>query len=421
MDERSLAILRLHLTNRVGVVRYKKLLRAFGSPEAALAAPESRLSEVRGIGPKTARDIAAARADTAELAEGEIELAEEHGARILTPEDDEYPKALGTIYDPPLVLYVKGAITKRDGLALGVVGTRRCTYYGRSQAERLSGNMAGLGFTIVSGLARGIDSAAHRGALAAGGRTIAVLGCGLAKVYPPENSDLAEEIASSGAVVSEFAMETGPFRENFPRRNRVISGLSMGVLVIEGGLRSGALITAKFANEQGRAVFALPGKIDSPQAKGPHSLIRDGATLVRGPEDILDELGPAADDLALADAAREAPTDSEDDTVEDREVEVGDEEGRDARPRKGARAGKRKRSAQGKKDGASVRAAADAYPGLSPTEKKLLDCLSSDARDIDDVTAETELSPAEVSAGLLVLEIRRLAKQLPGKRFIRLR
>jgi len=430
MDERSLAIIRLHLTNRVGVVRYKKLLRAFGSPEAALAAPESRLSEVRGIGPKTARDIASARAETAELAERQIELAEEHGAHILTPEDDRYPKALGTIYDPPLVLYIKGDITKRDGLALGVVGTRRCTYYGRSQAERMSGHMAGLGFTIVSGLARGVDSAAHRGALAAGGRTIAVLGCGLANVYPPENSELADEIASSGAVVSEFAMETGPFRENFPRRNRVISSLSMGVLVIEGGLRSGALITAKFANEQGRAVFALPGKIDSPQARGPHSLIRDGAALVRGPEDILDELGPAADELALADAARESPTDPEGDTVEDleaeadedREVESDVDEGGGARSRKGARGGRKKKKSSGdKKDAPSGRAAADAYPGLSPTEKKLLDCLSSDARDIDDVTAETELSPAEVSAGLLVLEIRRLAKQLPGKRFIRLR
>ena len=227
MDERALAILRLHLTDRVGVVRYKKLLHAFGSPEAALAAPESRLAEIRGIGLKTARDVVSSRSKTAELAEREIELAEEHGARLLTFGGEGYPHALDSIYDPPLVLYVKGEVAKRDGLALAVVGTRRCTYYGRSQAERISGHMAGLGFTIVSGLARGIDSAAHRGALAAGGRTIAVLGCGLANVYPPENSELAAEIASSGAVVSEFPMEVEPFRENFPRRNRVISGLSM--------------------------------------------------------------------------------------------------------------------------------------------------------------------------------------------------
>ncbi len=420
MDERALAILRLHLTSRIGVVRYKKLLHAFGSPEAALVAPESRLAELRGIGSKTARHIVSARAETAELAEREIELAEEHGVRIFAFGDDDYPRALGSIYDPPLVLYVKGEVTKRDGLALGVVGTRRCTYYGRSQAERISGHMAGLGFTIVSGLARGVDSAAHRGALAASGRTIAVLGCGLANTYPPENSDLAEEIAASGAVVSEFAMEVEPFRDNFPRRNRVISGLSMGVLIIEGGLRSGALITAKFANEQSRTVFALPGKIDSPQAKGPHALIRDGASLIRGPEDILDELGPAADQLQLADAAREVETDPDGDVIEEeREPEAETDEGEDAPPRKRKRAGPK--AAKSPKGASAAKPAASAYPGLSPTERKLLDCLSTDARDIDDITAETELSPAEVSAGLLVLEIRRLAKQLPGKRFVRLR
>jgi DNA processing protein len=416
MDERAFAILRLHLTSRIGVVRYKKLLHAFGSPEAALAAPEARLAEVRGIGTKTARHIVSARGETADLAEREIELAEEHDARIFAFGDDNYPRALGSIYDPPLVLYVKGEVTKRDGLALAVVGTRRCTYYGRSQAERISGHMAGLGFTIVSGLARGVDSAAHRGALGAGGRTIAVLGCGLANTYPPENAELAGEIAASGAVVSEFAMEVEPFRDNFPRRNRVISGLSMGVLVIEGALRSGALITAKFANEQGRTVFALPGKIDTPQSKGPHALIRDGATLLRGPEDILTELGPAADQLRLADAAREVETDPDGDLIEEErelETEAEADDGEGAPPRKRKRAGPKAAN--------DPKPAASSYPGLSPMERKLLDCLSSDERDIDDITAETELSPAEVSAGLLVLEIRRLAKQLPGKRFVRLR
>lgn len=405
MTESQLAVFRLHLTDRVGAVTYKKLVRAFGSPEAALAAPESRLAEISGIGRKVAREIASARSESAERAEEELELAREHGVRILTLDDEDYPRALRTIYDPPLVLYVKGEITKRDGLACAIVGTRRASYYGRSQAERISGHLAGLGFTIVSGLARGIDSAAHRGALAAGGRTIAVLGNGLARIYPPENTDLAGEIERSGAVVSEFPMTTEPFRDNFPRRNRVISGLSMGVLVVEGNRRSGSMITAKFANEQGREVFALPGKVDSPIARGPHALIKDGAKLVEGPEDILDEIGPSADVLDLARSAREPEESTEGEAADD--AEASRSSGTKAEP--------------AEEDVAAPAPAKDAYPGLSPTEKKLLACLSSDARDIDDITAEVELSPAEVSAGLLVLEIRRLARQLPGKRFVRLR
>ncbi len=415
MTERQLAVFRLHLTNRVGAVTYKKLVRAFGSPEAALAAPESRLSEISGIGRKIAREISSARSESAERAEEELELAREHGVSVLTLDDEDYPRALHTIYDPPLVLYVKGEITKRDGLACAIVGTRRASYYGRSQAERISGHLAGLGFTIVSGLARGIDSAAHRGALAAGGRTIAVLGNGLAKIYPPENTDLAGEIALSGAVVSEFPMATEPFRDNFPRRNRVISGLSMGVLVVEGNRRSGSMITAKFANEQGREVFALPGKVDSPIARGPHALIKDGAKLVEGPEDILDEIGPSADVLDLARSAKE-PEESD----EGNEGEaLDDAEAPRASGTKGEPADRKPRKGKAKR--AAPAPAKDAYPGLSPTEKKLLACLSSDARDIDDITAEVELSPAEVSAGLLVLEIRRLVRQLPGKRFVRLR
>jgi DNA processing protein len=438
MTERQLAVFRLHLTDRVGAVTYKKLVRAFGSPEAALAAPESRLAEVSGIGRKIAREIASARSESAGRAEEELELAREHGVSILTLDDEDYPRALRTIYDPPLVLYVKGEITKRDGLACAIVGTRRSSYYGRSQAERIAGHLAGLGFTIVSGLARGIDSAAHRGALAGGGRTIAVLGNGLASVYPPENTDLAGEIERSGAVVSEFPREVEPFRDNFPRRNRVISGLSLGVLVVEGNRRSGSMITAKFASEQGREVFALPGKVDSPIARGPHALIKDGAKLVEGPEDILDEIGPSADVLDLAGSAKERDEAEEGKGGEEGEA-VDDAEAPDSlgssgssatkaeptgrKPRKGGSRGKGKgrETTPAERGTAAPAPAKDAYPGLSPTEKRLLACLSSDARDIDDITAEVELSPAEVSAGLLVLEIRRLARQLPGKMFVRLR
>ena len=407
MNERSLAIFRLHLTGGVGALTYKKLVRAFGSPEGALAAPRSRLAEIDGIGGKRASLISEARNESAERAEEELALAEEHGVRVTTLEDKGYPRALRTIHDPPLALYVKGAIEKRDGLALAIVGSRRSSYYGRSQTENIAAQLAGLGFTIVSGMARGIDSAAHRGALAGKGRTIAVLGNGLAQVYPPENEELAREIAAHGAVVSEFPMKTEPVRENFPRRNRVISGLALGVLVAEGNLRSGALITARAAMEQGREVFALPGKVDSPLSRGPHSLIKDGAKLVEGHQDILDELGPSADVLELGD--------EEGQVSEEQAAPAGGEEGAEV-----AGPAQQERTATGE-DERDRPGPAKAFPGLSPSERKLHQCLSSDPRSIDDITEETEMSPAEVSAGLLVLEIRRLAKQLPGKMFVRLR
>jgi len=398
LDEHRLAILRLHLTDGVGAVTFRKLVSAFGSAEAALAAPRERLAEVEGIGERTAHEIASSRARSAELARREMELASSQGVRIITLDDGDYPRALRTIYDPPLVLYLKGEILPRDGLALAIVGSRRCSYYGRTQAERIAGHLAGLGFTIVSGLARGIDASAHRGSLAAGGRTVAVLGCGLSKVYPPENEELARQIAANGALVSELPMETEPYRENFPRRNRIISGLALGVLVVEGDARSGALITARSALEQGREVFALPGKVDSPLSRGPHLLIKEGAKLVEGPEDILEEIGPSADVLGLARAASSG----------EGAAAAGAREGGGAPPA----------TAQGSPERPPL---AEAWPGLSSTEKKLYECLSTDPRDIDDITAEVGLSPAEVSAGLLVLEIRRLVRQLPGKRFVRLR
>jgi DNA processing protein len=396
VNERQKTILRLHLTDRVGAVTYKKLVRAFGSPEAALAAPEGRMAEIEGIGEHTARAIASDRAESGSRAESELELAERHGARVVTLEDDDYPRALKTIFDPPLALFVKGEILPRDGLALGIVGSRRSSYYGQSQAERLATSLAGLGFTIVSGLARGIDSCAHRGALRAGGRTFAVLGSGLVNVYPDENRELADEIALHGALVSEFPMEATPHRDNFPRRNRIISGLSMGVLVVEGNVRSGALITAKYALEQGREVFALPGKVDSPLARGPHQLIKLGAKLVEDAGDIIDEIGPAADGLRLTEAAVRG------DGAEDTESQP---------------------APSTAPDGAAPRSAPaqPEWPGLAPAERKLLGMLSSDPRDIDDLTADAEMSPADVSAALLILEIRRLARQLPGKRFVRLR
>lgn len=396
LSRRTEAVLRLHLTHRVGAVTYRKLVRAFGSPEGALGAPAKRLAEIDGIGPNLAQSIVRSAEESDPAVRGELELAEKHGVELVTIEDEAYPRALRTIFDPPIVLYVKGSISPRDSFAVAVVGTRRATYYGVNQAERLAGKLAAHGFTVISGLARGIDSAAHRGALSAGGRSFAVLGNGLSKIYPAENKELAEEMVRSGAVISELPMEVEPARENFPRRNRIISGLSLGVVVVEGGHTSGALITARSALEQGREVFAVPGKIDSYLSRGPHGLIKQGAKLVEDVEDILSELGPAPDELF-------APGEAD---------------------------GKKNHEAmaEGHKAGEHREAANEAKPkalpepqGLSPAEKKVFEALEDEPRDIDDIMSETELAPAEVSAALLVLELKRLCKQLPGKRFARLR
>lgn len=219
-------------------------------------------------------------------------LSKENKTRTLSLLDKDYPANLKYIYDPPSILYIKGNILPEDTIAVAVVGSRRATYYGLKNAENLGFQLAAGGITIISGLARGVDSAAHRGALKARGRTIAVLGSGLNKIYPRENEELVEEIAQNGAVISEFALDTPPLRQNFPRRNRIISGLSLGVVVVEAAKRSGALITANFALEQGREVFALPGKIDSFTSKGTHDLIKQGAKLVESIEDIIEELEP---------------------------------------------------------------------------------------------------------------------------------
>jgi DNA processing protein len=233
------------------------------------------------------------------------------GARIICPDDDSYSLLLRTIPDPPLVLYVRGTLEPRDLHAVAIVGSRKCSFYGREQAERFGALLGGAGVCVISGGARGIDSAAHRGAMShPQGRTIAVLGSGVNVTYPPENAGLFAEIAQHGAVISEYPMDTPPLAENFPRRNRIVSGMSRGVLVIEADERSGALITARQAGvDQGRPVFALPGRVDNALSIGPHQLIRDGATLITKLEDILDDLGPlpqeAMDELPSTAAAAE--------------------------------------------------------------------------------------------------------------------
>lgn len=290
-DTRHLrAVLRIHLADGVGPVLFRRLVDSFGDAESVVEASSPQWRKVEGVGPKTAEAMSAV---TERDVDEEISLAGKHGVEIICDDDECYPAALKTIFDPPVVLYVRGRLERTDAVALGVVGSRRCTHYGIEQAERFGQLLGRAGFTVVSGGARGIDTAAHRGALAAGGRTIAVMGCGLCHTYPSENDQLFEQIVrdEGGAIVSELPMRTAVLGGNFPMRNRIISGLSLGVVIVEAARRSGSLITARESAEQGREVFAIPGRIDSPLSSGVNQLIRDGAILIQNLDDILEHLG----------------------------------------------------------------------------------------------------------------------------------
>jgi DNA processing protein len=286
---------RLSLVSGVGPLLRKALVERFGSPAAVFAATKGELQSVEGIGPKIAARIIAAQEEID--AEFELRLAAEHGIDVLMESDADYPRPLRQIHDPPCVLYRRGRPSALDELAVAIVGTRHATRYGLAQAERLAAGLARTGFTVVSGLARGIDAAAHRGALEAGGRTLAVLASGLLEIYPPEHDKLADEVAASGYLLSEAPPRMMPIAGAFPQRNRVISGLCVGTIVVEAPARSGALITARHAYEQGREVFALPGPVDSRLSRGCHALIKDGAKLVESIDDVLAELGPLADKI----------------------------------------------------------------------------------------------------------------------------
>ncbi len=286
MTSREAYIL-LNMVDGIGPVRVRAMCDAFGSPEAVWSAPAAALATVRGIGPKVAEGIVSQRGGLD--AEREEAAAAKLGARLVTPVDEEYPAPLKNIYDPPLCLYVRGMLEKKDEQALAIVGTRRASHYGSAQADTLAYQASKAGFTVVSGLARGIDTVAHKAALKAGGRTLAVLGGAMDKLYPPENRELAEEIVEHGALISEFTLGREPDRTTFPYRNRIVSGLSKGVLVVEAGVSSGAMNTAEQALEQGRSVMAVPGRVDMEGARGPHRLIQNGARLVQELSDILKE------------------------------------------------------------------------------------------------------------------------------------
>jgi DNA processing protein len=279
----------LSMVDGIGSMLTQRLLDHFGNAESVLAATPSQLQEVEGIGSKIAKNISQARSvcHPEEL----VTQCQQHGIALLSKRDARYPDSLRKIADPPLFLFVKGEFQASDNLAVAIVGTRHATQYGHQQAERLASELSRHGFTIVSGLALGIDGAAHRGALAAEGRTIAVLGGGLLHIFPQEHHDLADKIVTHGAVISEYVPEQTPQRGMFPQRNRIISGLSLGVLIIEAPLQSGALITATLAARQGRKVFAVPGQVDRESSRGCHQLIRDGAVLVESADDLLKHFG----------------------------------------------------------------------------------------------------------------------------------
>lgn len=285
--------LRLNMIPGLGPRLRRELLNRLGTPTAILSASYSQLTSVPGIGPVLARSIS--QSNNRVAAQAELQQCQRLGISILFDDQPGYPSLLREIPDPPGLLYCQGNLVAADSLAIAIVGTRHASRYGLGQAERLSGGLAHAGFTIVSGLARGIDTAAHQAALEAGGRTLAVLGSGLQQLYPPENQLLAEAISRRGAVLTESPLQRKPKGSSFPQRNRIVSGLSLGVIVIEAAGRSGALISARHAMEQNREVFALPGRVDSRTATGCHRLIRDGAKLIEHVDHVLEELGPLAE------------------------------------------------------------------------------------------------------------------------------
>lgn len=396
LDPELRDLLQLTLTPGLGPVLIARLLQAFGSPAAVLGASAQELERVRGIGSGKSVLIVRGFREAAASVQAEVELADTLGIQLIGRAAAAYPPLLATIPDPPPLLYVRGELRAADldRYPIAIVGSRACTAYGIEQAERFGGVLAGAGLTIVSGGARGIDTAAHRGALRAGGRTVAVLGCGLARCYPPENADLFSRIATGtegggdqgrGAVISELPLQTPPTAENFPGRNRIISGLSLGVVVIEASKRSGSLITARqAAEEHGREVMALPGRVDSPSSEGSHELIKQGgAALVTEPGDVLAILEtPARHHFGGSHASRYADPGREPDPLFHPR---GAEPAGDAPP------------AHRVPEGAGL---------LTPPQQSILSALS-DPLTLDELARATGMAPAALRAEVTILEIQR--------------
>lgn len=356
------SLLSLVSVNGVGIHRIRKLVGHFGSAREVLRGSVSDLCQVDGIDEKTAQQIK--EAVDRPVVDEQLSQVEKFGARILTYWDEEYPEILKKIYDPPVLLYVKGKLSDQCNKNIAVVGTRSPTGDGKWIAEQFGRDLARYNISVVSGMARGIDTCAHRGALKNSGTTYGVLGCGLNVIYPPENKKMYDQVAEHGAVISEFPMNAEPVAGHFPKRNRIISGLSLGTVVIEAGEKSGALITAYMALEQGREVFAVPGNIRVHQSKGPHRLIQEGAKLVENVEDILAEIPQL-------------------------------------------------KAQQVKKD------EKDILQLLSDSEKRIFQVLSEKPCHIDRIASQANMSTSEALALLLSLELKDVIKQLSGMMFVR--
>ncbi len=356
--------LALSTAPNVGPIRFTSLVKHFGSPEVVLSASEKELADLPDVGPVTASSIKQ-KVDW-KLVDKQLELMEKNQVRLLTFKDEAYPENLKSIYDPPPFLFIRGQTKEEDKNAIAIVGSRAASPYGNQIAEQIGRELAKRGITIISGLAWGIDSIGHSSALEENGRTIAVFGSGLDIIYPPQNRKLAEKIVQKGAIVSEFLLGTKPEKQNFPRRNRLISGLSLGVVIIEAGAKSGALLTAQHALEQNREVFAVPGNIGAKTSEGTNRLIKEGAKLVTSVEDILEEL--------------------------------------------------RMNTALQKKENGRIQ---KDLSRLSEQEKDIYNLITNEPHHIDKIAQDTQVTTSQALSTLLSLELKGFVKQLSGKMFVR--
>lgn len=378
MEKEKINWVKLKMVPEIGPICFQKLMGYFSTPANVVASSLSEVEQVEGLSRKKALTIwnSLKNIDI----DAELKLIEENKIKIVTFEDRDYPVNLKSIYDPPFLLYVKGDFLFKDNLSISIVGSRKATPYGKTVAEKISRDLAALDITVVSGLARGIDTHAHKGAIAGGGRTVAVLGSGLSVIYPRENKDLELLISQQGALISEFSMASLPLRPNFPIRNRIISGLSLGTVIVEAREKSGALITADLALQQGREVFAVPGNIFSKYSQGPHNLIKTGAKLVGTIADVIEEI------KVFSEISNRLL--SENKGISDLKLN-------------------------------SKKTTQNSVCSLNQKEQKIYDCVWWEPIAIDTIVQKCNFPVKDISSSLMFMEIKGLITQISGKMFVR--